>query len=284
MASIRAVLLACAPDQRGLVAKLSHFIYKHGGNIIDADQHTDHEASIFATRLEWDLSGFDLPREDIRARFANLADPLGLRWAIHFTDERPKIALWVSRQEHCLIDLLGRQRSGDIRGSIELVISNHEDLRPIAEQFKVAFHCFPIDKNNKLEQEAQELKLLQAQGIELCVLAKYMQILSPRLLGAGPPVINIHHSFLPAFPGAQPYHRAFARGVKIIGASAHYVTEELDEGPLIDQDVCRVSHRDSIEDMVRKGKDLEKIVLARAVYLHLERRVLVYGNKTIVFD
>ncbi len=282
--SVRAVLLACAPDQRGLVAKLSHFIYTHGGNIVDADQHTDHEAGIFATRLEWELDGFLLPRETIRDRFAPVGDALRMQWSIHFTDERPRLAIWVSKQEHCLIDLLGRQRSGDIRGSIDLVISNHQTLQPIAEQFQVAFHHFPIDTASKHSQEEKELQLLRAHNIELVVLAKYMQILSPDFFKSGMQVINIHHSFLPAFPGAQPYHRAFTRGVKIIGATAHYVTQDLDEGPIIDQDVSRVSHRDSVEDMVRKGKDLEKIVLARAVYLHLERRVLIYGNKTIVFD
>jgi formyltetrahydrofolate deformylase len=281
---VRAVLLACCRDQKGLVARLSQFIYERGGNIIDSDQHTDHEAGIFATRLEWELEGFSVARQDVRQSFAPLLTELGMRWSLHFTDEKPRIAIWVSKQEHCLIDLLGRQRSGDIQGSIELIVSNHEELRSIADQFHVPFRSFPITAETKGQQEHAELALLREHRIDLIVLAKYMQVLSAEFLRAAPQVINIHHSFLPAFPGANPYHRAFARGVKIIGATAHFVTEELDEGPIIDQDVCRVSHRDSPQDMIRKGKDLEKIVLARAVYLYLEHRVLVYGNKTIVFD
>jgi formyltetrahydrofolate deformylase len=284
MESVRAILLASCRDQKGVVASLSQFIYERNGNITDADQHRDPEADIFCTRLEWELDGFRLPRDRIAPEFAATAERLGLKWSLHFTDQRPKLSIWVSKQDHCLIDLLGRQRSGDLHADIGLIISNHAALGTIAEQFQVPFMHLPITPGNKKEQEKKALGLLQKHHIELVVLAKYMQVLSPDFLQQFPHVINIHHSFLPAFPGASPYHQAFSRGVKIIGATAHYVTQDLDEGPIIEQDVGRVSHRDSIKDLVRKGKDLEKIVLARAVYQHVERRVLVYGNKTVVFD
>jgi len=284
MESVRAILLASCRDQKGVVASLSRFIYEHNGNITDADQHRDPEADIFCTRLEWELDGFRLPRDQIAREFSKTAQELELSWTIHFTDQRPKLSIWVSKQDHCLIDLLGRQRSGDLRADIGLIVSNHPGLGSIAEQFQVPFMHLPINANNKPEQEKRALELLQKHQVELVVLAKYMQVLSPDFLQAFPQVINIHHSFLPAFPGAGPYHQAFSRGVKIIGATAHYVTQDLDEGPIIEQDVGRVSHRDSVKDLVRKGKDLEKIVLARAVYQHVERRVLVYGNKTVIFD
>jgi formyltetrahydrofolate deformylase len=284
MESVRAILLASCRDQKGVVAGLSQFIYQNNGNITDADQHRDPEADIFCTRLEWELDGYRLPRERIAQEFSTTAQKLGLSWSLHFTDQRPKLSIWVSKQDHCLIDLLGRQRSGDLRADIALIVSNHSELGAIAEQFRVPFVHLPITADNKAVQEKKALELLRKHQIELVVLAKYMQVLSPDFLKAFPHVINIHHSFLPAFPGAGPYQKAFSRGVKIIGATAHYVTEDLDEGPIIEQDVGRVSHRDSVKDLVRKGKDLEKIVLARAVYQHVERRVLVYGNKTVVFD
>ncbi|WP_141732612.1 formyltetrahydrofolate deformylase [Oligoflexus tunisiensis] len=284
MESVRAILLASCRDQRGVVARLSRFIYERNGNITDADQHRDPEADIFCTRLEWELDGFRVPRDQIAGEFAATAQELGLTWSLHFTDKRPRVSIWVSKQDHCLIDLLGRQRSGDLRADIGLIISNHAELESIAEQFHVPFVHLPITPTTKAAQEQRALELLRWHQIDLVVLAKYMQVLSPDFLKIFPQVINIHHSFLPAFPGASPYHQAFSRGVKIIGATAHYVTQDLDEGPIIEQDVGRVSHRDSVKDLVRKGKDLEKIVLARAVYQHVERRVLVYGNKTVVFD
>lgn len=280
----RAVFIACCPDQKGIVATLSQFIFEHGGNIVDADQHTDHEAKIFSIRLEWELEGFSIPAQDLKSRIKPLAERFRMDWNLSFSNDTQRIAVWVSKQEHCLIDLLGRQHADDIRGTVELVVSNHENLRPVAEQFGIPFYCFPINAENKREQEEKERQLIAQYRIDLVVLAKYMQVLSAEFLRQLPAVINIHHSFLPAFAGANPYQRAFARGVKIIGATAHYVSEDLDEGPIIAQDVANVSHRDAVKDLVRTGKDVEKMVLARAVYLHLERRVLVYGNKTVVFD
>ncbi len=280
----RAVLLASCPDQRGLVAQLAQFIYEHNGNILDSDQHTDREAGLFATRLEWELEGFHIPRGEIAQRLKPLAEKFRLSWSLHFMPQKPRIAVFVSKQDHCLLDLLARQRAAELGGEIVLIISNHKDLAPIAEQFGISFFHFPIQNEDKVQQEAKELALLNEHRIDLMILAKYMQVLSSEFLQKAPPTINIHHSFLPAFPGASPYHKAFARGVKIIGATAHYVTQDLDEGPMSEQDGTRGSHRDSVQDMIRKGKDLEKSALARAVYLHLQRRVLVYHNKTIVFD
>ncbi|HIK14937.1 MAG TPA: formyltetrahydrofolate deformylase [Leptolyngbyaceae cyanobacterium M33_DOE_097] len=278
-----ATLLISCPDQRGLVAKIANFIYANGGNIVHADQHTDAVAGLFLTRIEWELEGFNLPRELIAPAFNAIAQPLQANWQLHFSDDAPRIAIWVSRQDHCLFDLIWRQRSGEFQATIPLIISNHPDLEDIAKQFAIDFHCIPITKETKAEQEAKELSLLKQYQIDLVILAKYMQVLSPDFVTQFPNVINIHHSFLPAFPGANPYQRAHARGVKIIGATAHYVTADLDEGPIIEQDVVRVSHRDDVNDLIRKGKDLERIVLARAVRLHLQNRVLVYGNRTVVF-
>jgi formyltetrahydrofolate deformylase len=282
--SIRAVLLGTCSDQRGLVAQLSRFIFDRGGNIVDSDQHTDHEAGIFATRLEWELNGFQIPRHNIEESLTPLLKNLGMKWSLRFTDQKPRIAVWGSKQEHCLLDLLGRQSAGDLQGEIRVIMSNHDLLAQTALRFDIPFAHIPITRDTRHEGELKQLKVLEEHQIELVILAKYMQILSGDFLRRAPQVINIHHSFLPAFPGASPYHQAFSRGVKIIGATAHFVTEVLDDGPIIDQDVCRVSHRDSVEDMVRKGKDLEKVVLARAIHLYLDHRVLVYGNKTIVFE
>jgi formyltetrahydrofolate deformylase len=276
------LLISCA-DQKGLVAKLANFIYSNGGNIIHSDQHTDFSAGLFLNRIEWQLEGFNLPRDVIAPAFNAIAAPLKAKWQLHFSDTTPRIAIWVSKQDHCLLDLLWRHRAGEFKAEIPLIISNHEQLRPIAEQFKIDFHHLAIAKDTKAEQEAKQLALLQQYQIDLVILAKYMQVLSADFVAQFPNVINIHHSFLPAFAGANPYQRAFERGVKIIGATAHYVTEDLDEGPIIEQDVGRVSHRDQVEDLIRKGKDLERIVLARAVRLHLQNRVLVYGNRTVVF-
>jgi formyltetrahydrofolate deformylase len=279
-----ATLLISCPDQRGLVAKIANFIYANGGNIIHADQHTDFAAGLFLTRIEWQLNGFNLPRELIAPAFNAIAQPLNAKWEIRFSDTVPRIAIWVSRQDHCLFDLIWRQRAKEFIAEIPLVISNHPNLKVVAEQFGIDYQHLPITKDNKLEQEAQQLELLQSYKIDLVVLAKYMQIVSADFIAKFPQIINIHHSFLPAFIGASPYHQAFERGVKIIGATAHYATADLDAGPIIEQDVVRVSHRDEVEDLVRKGKDLERVVLARAVRLHLQNRVLVYGNRTVVFE
>jgi len=284
MSNPTATLLISCPDQRGLVAKIANFIYANGGNIIHADQHTDFSAGLFLTRIEWQLDGFNLPKDLIAPAFNAIAQPLGAKWEVHFSDTVPRIAIWVSRQDHCLYDLIWRHRAKEFAAEIPLIISNHPHLKAVAEQFGIDFHHIPITKENKSEQEAKQLELLRQYNVDLVVLAKYMQILSADFINQFPQIINIHHSFLPAFVGANPYHRAFERGVKIIGATSHYVTTDLDAGPIIEQDVVRVSHRDEVEDLVRKGKDLERVVLARAVRLHLQNRVLVYGNRTVVFE
>ena len=278
-----ATLLISCPDQKGLVAKLANFVYANGGNIIHADQHTDFEAKLFLSRIEWQLKGFNLPREVIAPALKAIAKPMGANWQLHFSDTLPRMAIWVTKQDHCLLDLLWRRQAKEIAAEIPLIISNHSQLQPIAQQFGISFYHVPITKEIKLEQEAKQLELLQKYTIDLVVLAKYMQVLTSDFVTKFPNIINIHHSFLPAFAGANPYGRAYERGVKIIGATAHYVTADLDEGPIIEQDVVRVSHRDSVADLIRKGKDLERVVLARAVRLHLHNRVLVYRNRTVVF-
>jgi formyltetrahydrofolate deformylase len=288
----RATLLISCPDQKGLVAKISDWVFSHGGNILHADQHADSTAGLFLMRVEWDLANFDLARSEIVPNFERLGQQIQAKWRIHFSGDRPRIAIFVSKQDHCLYDLILRQRSHELAATIPVVISNHPDLEKVAHNFGINYHHMAIAPEIKLEQEQQQLALLKQYNIDLVVLAKYMQVLSPSFLAQFPQVINIHHSFLPAFAGANPYHRAYKRGVKIIGATAHYVTEELDEGPIIEQDVIRVSHRDSVTDLIRKGKDLERIVLARAVRQHLQNRVLVYGQsassglglRTVVFD
>jgi formyltetrahydrofolate deformylase len=280
-----AVLLVSGPDQKGLVAAVSDFIYRHGGNIRTADQHTDFEQRLFLQRIEWELAGFDVPREGIAEAFRPLAERFGMTFDVRFSDHVPRVAILVSRLDHCLQDLLWRFRSGELAGEVPLVISNHPDLRPLAGAFGVNYYVHPITPETKAVEEEAMLARLRAEKVDLVVLARYMQVLSERFVTAWPnAMINIHHSFLPAFAGARPYHQAYARGVKVIGATAHYVTSDLDEGPIIEQDVARASHRDSVDDLVRKGRDLEKIVLARAVNLHLRHRVLVYGNKTVVFE
>ena len=284
MDSATATLLISCPDRPGLVAKIANFIYANGGNIIHADHHTDFSRGLFLNRIEWQLEGFNLPPEAIATAFGAIAKPLNAKWQIHFSDTVPRLAIWITKQEHCLLDLLWRWQAKELKAEIPLIISNHSHLQAIAEQFNIDFYHLPITKENKLEQEAKQLELLHKYEIDLVILAKYMQILSPNLVAQFPNIINIHHSFLPAFPGAKPYHRAHDRGVKIIGATAHYVTEDLDEGPIIEQEVVHVSHRDTVADFIRKGKDLERLVLARAVRLHLQNRVLVYGNRTVVFS
>lgn len=283
MSPTATLLLSCL-DRPGLVAKIANFIYANGGNIIHADQHTDFATSLFLIRIEWQLQDFNLPREAIATTFTGIANPLEATWQLHFSDTLPRIAIWVTKQDHCLLDLLWRHQAQELRAEIPLIISNHPDLEAIANQFKIDFYHLPITKSNKAEQERAQLELLAKYQIDLVVLAKYMQVLSADFVAKFPQVINIHHSFLPAFAGAKPYHRAHNRGVKIIGATAHYVTENLDEGPIIEQEVTRVNHRDTPADLIRKGKDLEKLVLARAVRLHLQHRVLVYSNKTVVFS
>lgn len=285
-AGTTAILLIHCPDRRGLVAAVSTFIGRHGGNIVYLDQHVDVVEGVFFMRVEWELEGFDLAREEIESEFQEaLGQPFDMTWRLHFSDHVPRMALFVSRLPHCLYDLLSRWQSGEWQVSIPLVVSNHEDLRPVAGQFGVPFHVFPIDPRSKAEQEAREVALLREQDVEFVVLARYMQVLSPEFIGAFPQrIINIHHSFLPAFAGARPYHAAHARGVKIIGATSHYVTEELDAGPIIDQGVTQITHRDPVGELVRKGRDLEKLVLSRAVWAHLQRKVLPYGNRTVIFD
>jgi formyltetrahydrofolate deformylase len=280
-----AILLLSCPDRKGLVAGVSDFIYRNDGNILHADQHIDPEKSIFLQRVEWELKGFRIPREIIGEKFRPLAERFGMTWDLRFSDAMPRMAILVSKYEHCLYDLLARQRMGEFRATIPLVISNHPDLRPIADGFAAAFHCVPMSAETRASGEARMLELLKEHGIDFAVLARYMRILSGNFVSHYPNrIINIHHSFLPAFAGSRPYHQAFERGVKIIGATAHYVTAQLDQGPIIEQDVVRVSHRDSVQDLIRKGSDLEKIVLARAVRLHLTNRILAYENKTVVFD
>jgi formyltetrahydrofolate deformylase len=280
-----ATLLVCCPDRKGLVAALAQVLYGHGANILDADQHTDPVAGQFFQRIKFDMSELHTDRRSLETAITEVAERFSMSWRLCDRLHRYKTALFVSKYDHCLYDLLLRQRSGELATDIPLIISNHADLEPVARQFDIPFHHVPITKDTKAEQEARALGLLKEAGVDLVVLARYMQILTDDFLKAfSGQVINIHHSFLPAFMGSKPYHRAFERGVKLIGATAHYATAELDEGPIIEQDVVRCSHRDSVEDLVRKGRDLEKVVLARAVRWHLDDRVLVYDNKTVVFS
>lgn len=282
---VTAILLLSCPDRKGLVAGISDFIFRNNGNIIFADQHTDPEGGIFLLRIEWELDGFQIPRHEIADAFRPIAERFEMTWDLRFSDYAPRMAIFASKIGHCLYDLLWRQRVGEFRAEMCLVVSNHPDLQPVAESFGVEYHCYPTTQETKAAQETRIIEKLEEQRIDLVVLARYMQILTPQFVNRYPNrIINIHHSFLPAFAGGQPYHQAYERGVKIIGATAHYVTEELDRGPIIEQDVVRVSHRDSVADLIRKGRDLEKVVLARAVNLHLRNSILVYGNKTVVFD
>jgi formyltetrahydrofolate deformylase len=281
----RAILLITCPDARGIVAAVTQYVSQHHGNILDLDQHVDEEERVFFMRVEWELDGFGVDDADIPASFQPVADRFRMTRELYFSDAAPRLALFVSRQFHCLYDILARWRSGEWRVEIPLIVSNHEEVLPVARQFGVEARVFPIEPDTKTDQEEREAALLAEHRIDTVVLARYMQIVTPRLIGAFPNrIINIHHSFLPAFPGSRPYHSAYARGVKIIGATSHYVTEDLDAGPIIAQDVIPVSHKDSVADLVRKGKDLEKIVLARAIWHHLQRRILVYDNKTVIFE
>jgi formyltetrahydrofolate deformylase len=280
-----AILLIACPDRPGIVAAVADFIQRHGGNIVYLDQHVDRQEDAFFMRIEWQLDAFDLDDAGLVSSFQEeVAGPRTMDWQLHYSDRRPRVALLVSKDAHCLYDLLSRHEAGEMEIDIPLVLSNHEHLRGAAERFGIPFHVFPITAATKSAQESAEHALLVENGIDTLVLARYMQILSPEMVALYPHrIINIHHSFLPAFAGARPYHQAYARGVKIIGATSHYVTSDLDEGPIIAQDVIRVSHKESVTDFVRDGKDLEKIVLARAVRAHVGRKVLVYKNRTIVF-
>ncbi|OGW58863.1 MAG: formyltetrahydrofolate deformylase [Nitrospirae bacterium RBG_16_64_22] len=280
-----AILLIHCPDRKGIVAAVADFICRHNGNILHADQHQDASLGLFFMRVEWDLGGFDLDLADFAAEFEAIAREFRMRWRLERSSARPKAAIFVSRHDHCLADLLYRHRSGELACHVSLVISNHPDASDLAGFYRVPFHHVPVEPGNREAAEEEQLRLLDAHGIDLVVLARYMQVLSPAFVARYPQrIINVHHSFLPAFSGPRPYHRAFERGVKLIGATSHYVTNDLDEGPIIEQDVVRVSHRDQLEDMVQKGRDLEKVVLARAVRWHALHRILVYANKTVVFD
>lgn len=279
-----ATLLVSCRDRTGLVAALSEFVFKNGGNILDADQHAEVETGLFFMRLRWELGAFKLSRAELDTAMRALAARFDLDWELTYSDVRPKVAVFASKAPHCLYDLLLAHQLGELRGDLALVISNHEVLQPVAGHFGVRFEHVPVDPTDRAAAEATQEKLLAEHGVDLVVLARYMQILSPGFVARWPSrIINIHHSFLPAFVGAKPYHQAKARGVKVIGATAHYVTSELDQGPIIEQDVCRVTHRDEVDELMRKGGELERRVLTHAVRMHLERRVLVSGNRTIVF-
>ena len=281
-----AKLLLHCPDQPGILAEVTDFITVNKGNIIYLDQYVDHVENIFFMRIEWELESFLVPQEKIEDYFETLyAQKYRMSFRLYFSDVKPRMAIFVSKMSHCLFDLLARYTAGEWNVEIPLIISNHPDLQHVAERFGIPFHLFPITKETKEEQEKKEMELLAKHKVNFIVLARYMQVISEKMIGAYPNrIINIHHSFLPAFVGAKPYHAAFERGVKIIGATSHYVTTELDAGPIIEQDVVRITHKDTVQDLVNKGKDLEKIVLSRAVQKHIERKVLAYKNKTVIFN
>lgn len=281
-----AKLLLHCPDKPGILAEVTDFITVNKGNIIYLDQYVDHVENIFFMRIGWELKDFLVPQEKIEDYFATLyAQKYEMNFRLYFSDTKPRMAIFVSKMSHCLFDLLARYTAGEWNVEIPLIISNHPDLQHVAERFGIPFHLFPITKETKEEQEKKEMELLAKHKITFIVLARYMQVISEQMINAYPNrIINIHHSFLPAFVGAKPYHAAFERGVKIIGATSHYVTTELDAGPIIEQDVVRITHKDTVQDLVNKGKDLEKIVLSRAVQKHIERKVLAYKNKTVIFN
>lgn len=281
-----AKLLLYCPDKPGILAEVTDFITVNKGNIIYLDQHVDHVENIFFMRIEWELQDFLIPQEKIEDYFATLyAQKYAMSFRLYFSDTKPRMAIFVSKMSHCLFDMLARYTAGEWNVDIPLIVSNHPDLQHVAERFGIPFYLFPITKENKAEQERLEMDLLAKYNITFIVLARYMQVISEQMIDAYPNrIINIHHSFLPAFMGAKPYHAAFERGVKIIGATSHYVTTELDAGPIIEQDIVRITHKDTVQDLINKGKDLEKIVLSRAVQKHIERKVLVYKNKTVIFN
>lgn len=282
--SPRLIALLSGPDQKGLVAKVASWIYKREGNIIHADQHRDQEEGVFFQRIEWAVEG-NKSAEVEAAAFRDFGDSMGMRTNVAISGTKPKVALFVSKASHCFHDLVLRWKAGDFPCDISLVISNHETLRGSAEWYGIPFEHVPVTKESKSEAEARQLSLMRSYDIDLVIMARYMQVLSAIFLDTwGKPVINIHHSFLPAFAGAKPYHQAHKKGVKLIGATAHYATAELDQGPIIHQAVAQITHRNSVQDLIRKGRDLEKMTLAQAVSWHLENRILVYENKTVVFD
>ena len=280
-----AILLISCPDQKGLNAAIAEFIFRNNGNILHADEHQDEDLGLFLMRVEWDLADFAIPIGEFARHFAPIAEKFGMRWSLASSSRRPNVALFVSKYDHCLADLLYRHRSGELACEIPLIISNHPDVQALVDFYRVPLQVVPVTKDNKVEAERRELELLAPLKIDLIVLARYMQVLSPDFIRQYPHrIINIHHSFLPAFVGGRPHHQAYQRGVKLIGATSHYVTEVLDDGPIIEQDVVRISHRDTLGDLIQKGRDLEKVVLSRAVRWHIESRILLYGNKTVIFD
>lgn len=285
MQPLSGTLTISCPDRKGIVASVTTFLAQHGANILEATQHSDLAAKAFFMRVQFELDGMDLDRDAIGPAFAEVAQPFEMQWQLHFSDRLKRMAILVSRLDHCLYDLLLRQKAGELVAEIPLIISNHPDMEPVAHNFGIPYYHLPVGKTNRSEQEAQIAALVEEHHIDVVVLARYMQVLTPFLVQKYPNrIINIHHSFLPAFVGGRPYHQAYERGVKMIGATSHFVTEELDQGPIIAQDVTQVSHRDSVEDLIRKGRDLERLVLARAVRAYLEDRVLTYGRRTIVLE
>ena len=281
-----AIMLIHCPDEKGIILSVTNYISRNNGNIVDLDQHVDSEQKIFFMRVEWTLSDFNIPRENIGAHFGSeVAQKYQMQYTIHFRDEKIRMALMVSKMDHCFNDILSRYKSGEWNVEIPLIISNHPDMEETANRFGIPYHYIPVSKQTKVEQEKKQLQLLSDHNIDFVVLARYMQILSENFIkDYSNRIINIHHSFLPAFPGAKPYHSAHERGVKIIGATSHYVTKELDAGPIIAQSTANISHKDRVEDLVRKGRDIEKVVLSRAIWYHVNRRILSYGNRTIIFD
>jgi len=279
-----AILLISCPDRKGEVATIADFVYRHGGNILHADEHGDEESGLFLMRVEFDPKDFDINLADFGKHFSPIAETFMMKWRLAQSSQRPRMVILVSKFDHCLVDLLYRHQNGELACDIPLIISNHADNQAVADFYKIPYAVVPVTKDNKADAEVRIRSLLDEHKPDFLVLARYMQILSNEFVNRYPQrIINIHHSFLPAFVGARPYHQAFERGVKLIGATSHYVTEVLDDGPIIEQDVVRVSHQDTVEDLIRKGRDLEKVVLSRAVRSHVENRVLVYGNKTVVF-
>jgi formyltetrahydrofolate deformylase len=280
-----AILLIDCPDRKGIVAAVGDFLYRHNANILHADQHQDAERDLFLMRVEWDRKEFSLDPAEFTRKFAPLAERFDMHWRLELSELPHRVALFVSKYDHCLADLLYRHQSGELACEIPLVVSNHPDAKRWGDFFGVPFHVIPLEQGNKVEAERQQLELLHDHRVDLVVLARYMQVLSADFVARYPRrIINVHHSFLPAFMGARPYHRAFERGVKLIGATSHYVTADLDEGPIIEQEVVRVSHRDGLDDLLQKGRDLEKVVLSRAVRWHIDHRILAYAHKTVVFD
>lgn len=280
-----AVLLLSCPDQKGLVAKISSYIAEHGGNIIDLDEHVDADENLFAIRVAWEMENFSIPANDLESSISELTEEIDAAWELNFLEDRTRLAIFVSKYDHCLQEILWRHKLGEYNADISVIISNHFELQQLAENYSIPFHMFPIDKENKSNQEKLEIELLEKYNIDSIILARYMQILSKEFVNKfRNRIINIHHSFLPAFMGGNPYKQAYDRGVKIIGATSHFVTENLDEGPIIEQDIIRITHRDSIDDLKRKGRDLERLVLARALHHYLQHRILVMGKKTIIFE